>query len=73
MSDFQKLWQAYQQMPFPMGRMEKNKSYLKGLGFFPGGRGLYKETDENISDKTIMVLGHDFGTQPYFDSLNLEE
>ena len=50
--------------------MVRNDRYLSGLGFFPGGTGLWEKGDENIAGKSIMVLGQDFGTIEYF--LNLK-
>ncbi len=39
---------------------------IKGKGFFPGARGLWEDEDETISDKPIMILGHDFGAERDF-------
>lgn len=36
---------------------------IKGLGFFPGARGLWEINDFSLADKSIMVLGHDFGAE----------
>ena len=36
---------------------------IPGVGFFPGARGLWNPGDEEISDKPIMILGHDFGAE----------
>lgn len=70
MSDFQSIWADYQKIDFGSSGMVRNDRYLSGLGFFPGGRGLWEKGDENIAGKSIMVLGQDFGTLEYF--LNLK-
>jgi hypothetical protein len=36
---------------------------IPGLGFFPGARGLWDTNDNMISNKPIMMLGHDFGAE----------
>ena len=41
---------------------------IKGVGFFPGGKGLWNSSETSISDKSIMILGNDFGGQKEFDS-----
>lgn len=69
MSDFQRLWEEYQKIDFESSGMARNEHYLSGLGFFPGGRGLWEKGDEKIAGKPIMVLGQDFGTVEYFTSL----
>lgn len=56
--------------------LEKIKSYppvftkvnceIPGVGFFPGGRGLTNDGDEIISNKPVMILGHDFGAEKDF-------
>jgi hypothetical protein len=43
-------------------QMEMVHCGIKGLAFFPGGRGLFKMDDETISNKEIMILGQDFDT-----------
>ncbi|WP_184547915.1 uracil-DNA glycosylase family protein [Mucilaginibacter sp. FT3.2] len=41
----------------------KAECEISGVGFFPGARGLWTPRDEVLSDKPIMILGHDFGTE----------
>ncbi|GAA3963169.1 uracil-DNA glycosylase family protein [Mucilaginibacter dorajii] len=36
---------------------------ISGVGFFPGARGLWRKDDMQISNKPIMILGHDFGAE----------
>jgi hypothetical protein len=36
---------------------------ITGIGFFPGARGIWKNGDETLTNKSIMVLGHDFGAK----------
>jgi uracil-DNA glycosylase family 4 len=36
---------------------------ISGIGFFPGARGLWSDGDAKISDKPIMIIGHDFGAE----------
>jgi hypothetical protein len=40
---------------------------ISGVGFFPGARGLWRDGDECLSDKPVMVLGHDFGAEKDYD------
>ncbi len=37
---------------------------INGVGFFPGAKGFWNFcTDDSFSDKPIMILGHDFGSE----------
>src|ERR1700728_859803 len=36
---------------------------INGKGFFPGARGLSNDNDQTLSNKPIMILGHDFGAE----------
>jgi uracil-DNA glycosylase len=36
---------------------------IKGIGFFPGARGLWQMEDHSLEGKSIMILGHDFGAE----------
>jgi hypothetical protein len=40
---------------------------VSGVGFFPGARGLWRDEDECLSDKPVMILGHDFGAEKDYD------
>lgn len=73
MTDFHRLWAAYQQIEFASSGMALNGHYLSGLGFFPGGRGLWELNDQTVADKSVMVLGQDFGTETYFLGLKDSE
>ena len=46
------------------------KCQISGLGFFPGGDGLWKKPNSgspvSISQRTIMVVGSTFGCEAYF-------
>lgn len=44
----------------------KNEAYINGISFFPGGRGLFIDGDETISNKDIMIIGQDFDTKENF-------
>jgi len=50
--------------------MEPVRLILTGTAFFPVGRGLVRRSDWSLSDKPVMVLGQDFGTQAYVDALD---
>jgi hypothetical protein len=49
------------------------KCQIPGLGFFPGGDGLWKKPNSgspvSISQRTIMVVGSTFGCEAYFRDL----
>lgn len=53
------------------------RKQIAGLGFFPGGQGLWKEPGSSLpvdtGEKPILVLGNNFGTASYLDDLNFEE
>lgn len=40
---------------------------INGIGFFPGAKGLWNVHDETLSNKSFMILGHDFGNEKDFD------
>lgn len=45
---------------------------IPGVAFFPGGRGLWKDKDTDISGKKYMVLGQDFDTLTTFEKAKAE-
>lgn len=52
---------------YPEIFFEKINCEISGVGFFPGARGLWDDNDKTISNKRVMVLGHDFGGKKDFD------
>lgn len=53
--------------------IDKTTDQIPGLGFFPGGDGLWKNQGSSVpvseSPKTIMVVGSTFGCTRYFEQL----
>jgi len=55
-------------------KMKKVCGEIKGFSFFPGGKGIFYNSEEGsdksetISDKEYMILGNDWGTLKYYDS-----
>jgi hypothetical protein len=47
---------------YPFG-LEKVNCEITGKGFFPGARGLSEDNDQKLSNKPVMILGHDFGAK----------
>jgi hypothetical protein len=41
---------------------------IRGKGFFPGAKGLSEDSDEKLSNKSVMVLGHDFGANRDYEN-----
>ena len=70
MTDYQMLFDKLQTIKYPNTDKvvmipipyKDNEGQFKvlELGFFPAGRGTYNKSDENISNKEIMILGQDF-------------
>ena len=61
MTDIENLMVELEKITYPSS-LQKVNCGIKGIGFFPGARGLWVDGDVSISNKKIMVLGHDFGT-----------
>jgi hypothetical protein len=60
-TDIQKLFDELKKFnKYPVS-MSKIFGDIKGVAFFPGGKGIYYS--ESLSDKKIMVLGHNFDTE----------
>lgn len=51
---------------YPPG-MDKISCGIKGVGFFPGAKGIFTSCN-SISEKPIMILGHDFGAKRDYDT-----
>ncbi|HEY5325671.1 MAG TPA: uracil-DNA glycosylase family protein [Mucilaginibacter sp.] len=48
--------------------LEKADCGISGKGFFPGARGLFEPDDQTLSNKSIMILGHDFGAKRDYEN-----
>ena len=66
MTDIEYLKSELHQIHYP-ANMKEALCEIKGKGFFPGARGLWEDRNEALSGKSAMILGHDFGTQQYYD------
>jgi len=53
--------------PYP-DSMDMVKAEIPGLAFFPGGKGIYHDNDETISNKKIMILGQDFDSETSYQA-----
>ncbi len=52
-------------LPYELANMVEvtSKMNVSGKAFFPVGRGLWKEEDEKLLGKTVMILGQDFDNE----------
>lgn len=58
MSEIQRLRNLIEKIPYPNDVMKKVNGEIDGIGFFPGLWGMIEQS-EVISNKKIMILGHD--------------
>jgi len=58
MIEIQQLFSRTETLSYPH-TMIKVVGNIEGRAFFPGGKGTF-ENDENISNKSVMILGQDF-------------
>ncbi|MFZ4799973.1 MAG: uracil-DNA glycosylase family protein [Bacteroidia bacterium] len=58
MKNLNELFEQIDRINYPM-TMKKINGEIQGLAFFPGGKGTFNN-DDNISNKSVMVLGQDF-------------
>ncbi len=65
MTDIEKLING---LTFTSNTMTSVKCGIKGLAFFPGGKGTTDNTSD-LSNKPIMILGQDFDTETKFNNL----
>ena len=68
----EKLWCEYIQEKFeyPENKILSVTEMVCGTAFFPGGNGLWENSDEEID---ILVLGQDFGTYEYYKKILTDE
>ncbi len=66
MSETEQMMAWLHRLNYPAG-MGKIAGEIKGRGFFPGCRGLWLDDDETVSNKSIMIVGHDFGAKADFE------
>ena len=68
----EKLWSEYRNFGFtyPINKILPITKRVEGTAFFPGGSGLWENSDEEID---ILVLGQDFGTEEYYNKILADE
>ena len=64
MTEIEKLYQEAEMLEYP-DSMIKVRGEIPRRAFFPGGKGTFDNSDQ-ISDKSIMILGQDFDSERGF-------
>lgn len=64
MTEIELLYQEVDKLEYP-DSMIKTKGEIPGRAFFPGGKGTFDNSDQ-ISDKSVMILGQDFDSEKGF-------
>ncbi len=63
MTDIENLRTELKKIKSYPSELEEVDCGISGVGFFPGARGLWNDNDETLSNKPVMILGHDFGAK----------
>lgn len=58
---------------YPAGVVQAIRPRIKGRSFFPGGCGLAHGHDHPYPHRPIMLVGQDFGTRTYWESLTPDD
>jgi uracil-DNA glycosylase len=72
MTDIKKLLGRIDAIKYPAD-MKMIRGEVRNRAFFPGGKGTYDENDDTLSNKDIMILGQDFGTESSFEKVRKQK